>query len=47
METNETPGSATVLLLLLQAYRLHNQVITYEHLLKNKFVCFTSFANED
>ena len=31
----------------IQACGQHNQVITYEHLLKDKFACFTSFANED
>ena len=35
-----------LLLLSLKACGLHNQVITYEYLLKDKFACFTSFANE-
>ena len=38
--------SILLLLLLLQDWRPHNQILTYEHLLKDKFAYFTSFANE-
>ena len=31
---------------LLQACGLHNQAITCGQLLKDKFVCFTSFPND-
>ena len=33
-------------IILLQACGLHNQAITCGQLLKDKFVCFTSFPND-
>ena len=36
----------SISLLLLQACGLHNQVMNQGQLLKDRFACFTSFANE-